>query len=166
MAKNQVENEPVEVTWSEEPLDVSLEKHGNKKPDRKVKVRGILRDAWLEKEAGLEAGSVQRLVEAITKALRHGYEPRMAESVRFVHLVDADFTNMRVSVQPMGSFRDCLEGVSFRLRYGGREVSAEEADGLRDQESGIGDPETEVSPDSMITCPKCHKRFRVGKKQG
>ena len=24
----------------------------------------------------------------------------------------------------------------------------------------------EVSPDSMITCPKCHKRFRVGKKQG
>ena len=70
------------------------------------------------------------------------------------------------AVQPMGSFRNCLEGVSFRLRYGGREVSAEEADGLRDQESGIGDPETEVSPDSMITCPKCHKRFRVGKKQG
>ena len=55
-AKDQIENEPVEVTWSEEPLDVSLEKHGNKKPDRKVKVRGILRDAWLEKEAGLEAG--------------------------------------------------------------------------------------------------------------
>ena len=54
--KDQIENEPVEVTWGEEPLDVSLEKHGNKKPDRKVKVRGILRDAWLEKEAGLEAG--------------------------------------------------------------------------------------------------------------
>ena len=26
--------------------------------------------------------------------------------------------------------------------------------------------ESEVSPDQMITCPKCHKRFRVGKKQG
>ena len=166
--KDQVENEPVEVAWSEEPLDVSLEKHGNKKPDRKVKVRGILRDAWLEKEAGLEAGSVKRLMEAITKALRHGYEPRMAESVRFVHMVDANFTNMRVSVQPMGSFRNCLEGVSFRLRYGEREMSAEEAGELRDEGSGIGDQEeeSEVSPDQMITCPKCHKRFRVGKKQG
>lgn len=162
--KNQVENDPVEVTWSEAPLDVSLERHGNKKPDRKVKVRGILRDAWLEKEAGLKAGSVRRLVEAITKALRHGYEPRMAESVRFVHMVDADFENMRVSVQPMGSFRNCLEGVSFRLRYGDREMSAEEAEGLRD--GGAGEEEAEVSPDSMIPCPKCHKRFRVGKKQG
>ena len=165
-AKDQIENEPVEVAWSEEPLDVSLEKHGNKKPDRKVKVRGILRDAWLEKEAGLEAGSVKRLMEAITKALRHGYEPRMAESVRFVHLVDADFTNMRVSVQPMGSFRNCLEGVSFRLRYGEREVSAQDADGLREPDSGEEEAESEVSPDQMITCPKCHKRFRVGKKQG
>ena len=165
-AKDQVENEPVEVAWSEEPLDVSLEKHGNKKPDRKVKVRGILRDAWLEKEAGLEAGSVKRLMEAITKALRHGYEPRMAESVRFVHMVDANFTNMRVSVQPMGSFRNCLEGVSFRLRYGEREMSAEEADGLREPDSGEEEAESEVSPDQMITCPKCHKRFRVGKKQG
>ena len=164
--KDQIENEPVEVAWSEEPLDVSLEKHGNKKPDRKVKVRGILRDAWLEKEAGLEAGSVKRLMEAITKALRHGYEPRMAESVRFVHMVDANFTNMRVSVQPMGSFRNCLEGVSFRLRYGEREMSAEEADGLREPDSGEEEAESEVSPDQMITCPKCHKRFRVGKKQG
>ena len=165
-AKDQIENEPVEVAWSEEPLDVSLEKHGNKKPDRKVKVRGILRDAWLEKEAGLEAGSVKRLMEAITKALRHGYEPRMAESVRCVHMVDANFTNMRVSVQPMGSFRNCLEGVSFRLRYGEREMSAEEADGLREPDSGEEEAESEVSPDQMITCPKCHKRFRVGKKQG
>ena len=50
--------EVMDVDWDTvaEPLDVSLEKHGNKKPDRKVKVRGILRDAWLEKEAGLEAG--------------------------------------------------------------------------------------------------------------
>ena len=163
-AKDQIENEPVEVTWSEEPLDVSLEKHGNKKPDRKVKVRGILRDAWLEKEAGLEAGSIKRLMEAITKALRHGYEPRMAESVRFVHMVDADFANMRVSVQPMGSFRSCLEGVSFRLRYGEREVSAQDAERLRDE--GEVEEDLEVSPDQMITCPKCHKRFRVGKRQG
>jgi len=92
MAKMMTGNEPVEVKWDNEPLDVSLERHGNKKPDRKVKVRGILRDEWLEREA-------------------------------------------------------------------------EEADGLRDAECDCEEEDAEVSPDQMITCPKCHKRFRVGKKQ-
>ena len=162
MAK--VENEPVEVVWSEEPLDVSLEKHGSKKPDRKVKVRGILRDPWLEKEAGLPPGSIKRLMEAITKALRHGYEPRLDESVRFVHMVDADFTNMMVSVQAMGSFRTCLQGVAFRLHYGGREMSPEDANGLRDEAKG--NEAKGVTPDIMITCEVCGHRQRVGKKQG
>ena len=40
MARSQNENEPVEVKWDKAPLDVSLERHGNKKPDRKVRVRG------------------------------------------------------------------------------------------------------------------------------
>jgi len=162
MAKVMTENEPVEVKWDNEPLDVSLERHGNKKPDRKVKVRGILKDEWLEREADVEPGTVHRIVEAIKKALQHGYEPRMDESIRFVHMVDADFANMRVSVQPMGSFRNCLEGVSFRLKYDGRDISAEDAERLREE---VEVEEEEVSPDQMITCPKCHKRFRVGKKQ-
>ncbi len=163
-------NEPVEVTWDTEPLDVSLERHGNKKPDRKVKVRGILKDEWLEREAAVAPGTVHRIVEAITKALRHGYEPRMDESIRFVHMVDAEFANMRVSVQPMGSFRNCLEGTAFRLCYEGREVSPEEAEGLRESPSSPandaadGEEQDEVSPDPMVTCPGCHKRFRVHKK--
>jgi len=156
---------PVEVKWNNEPLDVSLERHGNKKPDRKVKVRGILRDDWLEREADVEPGAIHRIVEAIKKALQHGYEPRMDESIRFVHMVDADFANMRVSVQPMGPFRSCLEGVSFRLQYDGREVSPEEAEGMREEPEEHDEAE-EVSPDQMITCPKCHRRFRVGKKCG
>ena len=161
MAKK-TNSESVEVNWSSGPLDVALERHGSRKPARKVKVRGILRDAWLEEEAGIEAGGVQRLVEAIRKALRHGYEPRLAESVRFVHLVDADFANMRVSVQPMGSFRDCLVGVGFTLRYDGREMSPAEAEGLRGGEGGEDETDA-VTPDPIVTCPKCHKRFRVGR---
>ena len=164
MARSQSENEPVEVKWDKAPLDVSLERHGNKKPDRKVRVRGILRDEWLEREADAEPGTVHRIVEAIKKALQHGYEPRMDESIRFVHMVDADFSSMRVSVQPMGPFRNCLEGMAFRLQYDGREISPEEAGGLREPEAEENGEE--VSPDQMITCPKCHKRFRVGKKQG
>ena len=54
MAKK-TNSESVEVNWSSGPLDVALERHGSRKPARKVKVRGILRDAWLEEEAGIEA---------------------------------------------------------------------------------------------------------------
>ena len=123
-----------------------------------------VREAWLEEEAGIEAGGVQRLVEAIRKALRHGYEPRLAESVRFVHLVNADFANIRVSVQPIGSFRNCLEGVGFTQHYDGREMSPEEAEGLRDGEGCATEDETDtVTPDPIVTCSKCHKRFRVSK---
>ena len=163
-ANERGENEPVEVAWSEEPLDVSLEKHGWKKPDRKVKVRGILRNAWLEKEAGLPSGSVHLLMEAVKKALRHGYEPRFDESVRFVHMVDADFARMRVSIQPMGDFRNCLKGVAFRLRYGEKEMTPEEANGLRDKKKE--EALKGVTPDIMITCDVCGNHIRVGKKQG
>jgi len=60
------------------------------------------------------------------------------------------------------------EPVEVRLKYDGREVSPEDADGLRDegQESGDACGDSEVTPDQMISCPKCHKRFRVGKKAG
>ena len=163
--KNEI-NDPVEVRWDNEPLDVTLEKHGSKKPDRKVKVRGILREDWLEEEAGLDEGALSRVVDAIKKALRHGYEPRICEAIRFVHMVDADFTSMRVSVQPMGSFRHVLDGVEFTMRYDGQEMSAEDAEGLRDGTEESETEEDEVTPDSLVTCPKCHKRFRVGHKAG
>ena len=64
--------------------------------------------------------------------------------------------------QPMGAFRDCLEGVGFTLRYDGREMSPAEAEGLR--EGCAAEDETDaVTPDPIVTCPKCHKRFRVGR---
>lgn len=160
------EDNTVEVEWTQAPLDVTLEKHGNKKPDRKVKVRGILGDEWLEHEAGLGAGAVKKLMAAIEKALKHGYEARLNESVRFVHIIDADFTTMRVSVQPMGSFRDCLKDVAFTMRYNGEELNAEEAEGLREE----GDEHTlhvsEVTPDPVLICELCGHPNRVGKRRG
>lgn len=160
------EDNTVRVEWTEAPLDVTLEKHGSKKPDRKVKVRGILGDDWLENEAELEEGAVRRLMAAIEKALKHGYEARLAGSVRFVHIIDADFTTMRVSVQPMGSFRECLKDVAFTMRYNGEELSAEDAESLREDGDEHSLHVSEVTPDPVLVCEKCGHPNRVGKRRG
>ena len=158
---------PVEVTWSSAPLDVALERKGSRKPARKVKVRGILRDDWLEEEAGLPPGSVRRLLDAAGKALRHGYEPRFGESLRLVHMLETDFTNMYVSAQTMGPFfRECLRGLPFRMVHEGQEMSREDAEGLREAPGDGDEAPDEVTPDPMVTCPKCHRRFRVGHAKG
>ena len=38
--------------------------------------------------------------------------------------------------------------------------------GHYEKETTMKKATTDNSPDQMITCPKCHKRFRVGKKNG
>ena len=70
---------PLKVSWLSEPLDVTVLRNGAKVPRRKVKVRDIVRDDWLEQEAGLPAGGIRRLAAAIRKLARHGYETRRRE---------------------------------------------------------------------------------------
>ena len=156
------QDDAVKVKWGAAPLDVKLKRHGMKAPDRKVEVRGIKRDDWLEKAARIPPGSIRRLMKAVAKAMKHGYEPRLDESVRFVHLIDPGFRRMRISVQAMGDFRNCLEDVEFSLHHGGKEVSATEAEALRE----IPDPKVreEVTPDVVAHCPKCGTEMRIGRK--
>ena len=161
-------NGALEVNWLSEPLDVNVFRNGAKVPRRKVRVRDIVRDDWLEQEAGLPAGGVRRLVAAIRKLARHGYEARLAESIRFVHMYD-NKQGLYLSPQLMGEFKgEVLKGVDFRLLFEGQEIANLDAarnlvtaEGNGVEEAGEG-----VTPDPMVECPKCHKRFRVGKKQG
>ena len=66
--------EVMDVDWNTvaEPLDVTVTRNGAKVPRRKVRVRGIVGDDWLEQEAVLDRGAVRRLVAAIRKLARHG----------------------------------------------------------------------------------------------
>ena len=159
---------PLKVSWLSEPLDVNVFRNGAKVPRRKVKVRDIVRDDWLEQEAGLPAGGVRRLVAAIRKLARHGYEARLAESIRFVHMYD-NKQGLYLSPQLMGEFKgEVLKGVDFRLLFEGQEI--ENLDAARNlvtaEGSGVEEAGGGVTPDPMVECPMCHQRFRVGKKQG
>ena len=155
----------MDVDWNTvaDPLDVTVTRNGAKVPRRKVRVRGIVGDDWLEQEAVLDRGAVRRLVAAIRKLARHGYEARLANSIRFVHMYDSK-DGLYLSPQLLNPFKDeVLKGVDFRLMFEGQQIGClDEARGQAQE----GDEAEAVTPDPMVECPACHKRFRIGKRQG
>ena len=163
MARNKsfAEQNPLEVNWLSEPLDVNVTRNGSKVPRRKVRVRGIVGDDWLEQEAALDRGAIVRLVAAIRKLARHGYEARLADSIRFVHMYD-NKDGLYLSPQLLNPFKDeVLEGVDFRLLFDGRQIGC--LDEARTRAKEVAE---EVTPDPMVECPSCHKCFRIGRRQG
>ena len=173
------EREELVVDWDAvvEPLDVSVRRNGLKVPRRKVKVRAIVRDEWIEREAGLPSGGIKRLVATIRKLALHGYEARLDESIRFVHMYD-DKDGLYLSPQLMKPFKDdVVKGIKFRLLFEGNEVgSLEEVRALSaknqvkvrgegEGEGGAKREVDEVTPDPMMTCPKCGYEVRAGKRQ-
>ena len=159
--------EVMEVDWNvvAEPLDVTVSRNGAKLPRRKVRVRGIVGDAWLEQEARLDPGAVRRLVAAIAKLARHGYEARLAQSIRFVHMYDKK-DGLYLSPQLLQPFKDeVLKGVDFRLCFEGREIS--DLEQARPVAKTCGaEGVDEVTPDPMMTCPSCGHHFRIGRRLG
>ena len=157
--------EVMDVDWDTvaEPLDITVTRNGTKVPRRKVRVRGIVGDDWLEQEAMLDRGAIRRLVAAIQKLARHGYEARLANSIRFVHMYD-NKEGLYLSPQLLKPFKDeVLKGVDFRLMFEGQQIGCLDEARAQAQER---DEAEAVTPDPMVECPACHKRFRIGKKQG
>ena len=103
--------EVMDVDWDTvaEPLDITVTRNGTKVPRRKVRVRGIVGDDWLEQEAMLDRGAIRRLVAAIQKLARHGYEARLAKSIRFVHMYD-NKEGLYLSPQLLKPFKDEVLG--------------------------------------------------------
>ena len=164
----------MDVEWKTAPLDVNVSRNGTKLPRRKVKVREIVRDSWIEREAELPEGGVKRLVAAIAKLAQHGYEARLAESIRFVHMYD-DKNGLYLSPQLMGDFKDeVLKGVDFRLLLDGEEISSLEQARNRAKAGDQGQDEDDeeglevacITPDPIMICPRCGERMRVGRPQG
>ena len=159
--------EVMDVDWDTvaEPLDITVTRNGTKVPRRKVRVRGIVGDDWLEQEAMLDRGAIRRLVAAIQKLARHGYEARLAKSIRFVHMYD-NKEGLYLSPQLLKPFKDeVLKGVDFRLMFEGQQIGCLDEARAQAQEQERDEAEA-VTPDPMVECPACHKRFRIGKKQG
>ena len=104
-------------------------------------------------------------IDRAAELLRQGYEVRLAttdgvDAVRLYPCVETDMMTMFVAAATMGPFRGTLADKRVRFTHRGHEVTRSEA--RRMNEAKVA--ESRVTPDTVVECPKCGHRFRVGKK--
>ena len=142
------------VNWDRENLVALNRKGKNHTISRKVLTKDV---------EDLEAGEL--IAEAI-RLLKCGYEVRILDddgnpAIRLYPCVERDMKSMFVASQTMEDFRHSLRGKKIAFTHNGDDLSEEDAVDLAEKSKQRGD---EVTPDKMVTCPKCGKHFRVGKK--
>ena len=155
MGKTKITEKRIRCTnWESENL-VSLRAKGkNHTVSRKVLTKDV---------RSLDAGD---LIYDVMRLLKQGYEVRLNDhggdaAIRLYPCVDKEMKAMYVASQTMGDFRHSLKGKRITFTRGGEDISEEEALDFAKKCKQRGD---EVTPDKMVTCPKCGKHFRVGKK--
>ena len=109
----------------------------------------------------------------IKRKLRQGYEVILNDKcdtiLRLFPCMNADFTEMYVSAQTLGDFRHkTLEGIKWHTTYCGFDRSHEELREINkaQREAQNARKFIEVTPDTIIECPKCGTEIRVGKVLG
>ena len=108
------------------------------------------------------------------RKLRQGYEVILTDRdghnvLRLFPCMNSDFTEMYVSAQTLGDFRHkTLEGIKWHTTYCGSDRSNDEVRELNGAERSINKERKfiEVTPDTVIKCPKCGTEIRVGKVLG
>jgi len=142
--------------------EVKVEKQGKKNAAlrRKVQTRGVIK---------FKASSV---LNSMMDALLAGYEVRLVDdygddAIRLFPCLDANYEKMFVAAQTMGIFRRIIEQIPFRMEHCGEEVNPQEY--LEDKIARQWEIEKKreklaVTPDTMVSCPKCGTTFRVGRK--
>ena len=104
-------------------------------------------------------------IDRATELLRQGYEVRLAttdgvDAIRLYPCVETDMKTMSVAAATMDPFRGTLADKRVRFTHRGHEVTRNEARRLNETKAS----EPRVTPDTLVKCPKCGTRFRVGKK--
>ena len=150
---------------------VNIKGHGKgRHPARKVLTKGV-RTIWLGSDT----------VKEIVMSLRHGYEVRFldfgthTDVIRLFPMMSADLKTMLVKADTMGMLRtDTLSDKKAVFTRRGSEVSAETVKAFaEDRLSQTPSPAyaaqghrnyAYVTPDTVVTCPKCGYSFRVGRK--
>ena len=139
----------------DQPLKVKTTLCGGATVRRKVITRDV---RYVPLNDGL-----QKSIEAV---LRSGREVRLGNMIRLFPCVDKTLSKMEIVAQTIGDFRNCIADKSFTITYRGEDVDGAKlaaevrACAARKQHRG----ETEVTPDSLVECPNCGTRFRVGRR--
>ena len=155
------------MDWDEDVPVATWNSGRGRKPARKVITRGRAR-----------VGLTRQQSAEIVKKLASGMEVRLSiggeDAVRLYPCADTDFKTMFVASEAMGGFRRepyLGRHLAFMTRHGARRIGDDEiAERVARAECGAecGADENEerehVTPDTVVTCPKCGYEFRVGKK--
>ena len=119
---------------------------------------------------GIDYMLAPEIIQAATESLRCGYEVRICgetskdEAIRLFPCATPDKTAMFVKAATLDDFRDkTLADKKMRLMRNGKETTPEEESARKEESSG--DEVEEVTPDPIITCPKCGCRYRAHKKK-
>ena len=140
--------------------EVKLRSRGaGRTPQRKVVCRGV-KSFW-------DGGAMLPKIEEL---LRQGYEVRLHGGdeenpwLRIFPCLKADLATVRATAQTMGDWPvRCYDGKRVRLTHRGENVN------VRDVVEKVAEGREkldEVVPDSIVTCPQCEHKFRVGRKLG
>ena len=137
---------------------VSLSSKGSNRADmrRKVRTNGIRR---------IDASDI--IADAMN-LLRAGFEIRLKDAdgedaIRLYPCLDADYTEMFAAAQTMGEFRHGLKDIGFTMKRSGNYANREEATAARARTKALKVRRQNVTPDTIIVCPKCGTEIRVGK---
>ena len=149
------------VTGEWEP-EVMLKRNGkaHRLLGRKVVIKGFRQ---------IDATGVIR--DAIS-LLRHGYEVRltadgMGECLRLFPISSPDAKEMYVASNAMKPLTRSISDLKVHATHDGAELDREDVENLVDQArqryKEYRRNRTCVTPDTIVTCPKCNYEFRVGK---
>jgi len=123
------------------------------------------------KTVGIKQLDVCDLLEEARIYLRKGYEVRLGKDiengVRFYPIASRDCKSLYLCAQPIGSTRNSLDGMEVGYSRYGLELDddeiAKEAEKCRKECDKFKRSFISVTPDTMVTCPKCGTEIRVGK---
>ena len=161
--KNENRNEEARyegVNWdSEWKPKVKMKCAGDNQPKRKVLTKG-------NREVYCDLGEIRKL-------LRQGYEVRLCEPggecfLRIYPYLGTDLKTMYAVSKSMTPLSRCLADKKVRVVFRGKEyTNPEDAaaafDETRYHREDEGEELAEVTPDTVVKCPKCGNRFRVGR---
>ena len=117
----------------------------------------------------IEAGEI---ISRAFQGLRQGWEVRFVDEIgedalRLYPCVSRDGETMDVCARTMNGFKATLRDKKVRKTPLGKRAEEKpkaEGEGEGGGEGGEGEGEAGITPDPIVTCPQCHKRFRVGRK--
>ncbi len=173
MSKQETNNEArfEGVNWDEDwKPKVQMHAHGNDQPVRKVLTKGV-REVYCDEFV------------LIKKLLRQGFEVQLREPgakdsfLRVYPLLGTDLKTMYARAQAMLPLSTCIADKKVKMVFRGKEYTKpEDASAAIDEtryrprpENGEYDGEEDgeklpsVTPDTVVKCPKCGTRFRVGR---